>query len=219
MKKIARYIKGFDGAPARVSYTFKTDNSKTGNMIQQWITPKDWEQSKKINQWASETVCNNCPLIKQCYVKSGSANMGLKSTSKSVNQIEGSELDHLKKFRGRGIRFGAFGEPVLAGLEATKSLVKVARTWTGYTHQHHKLEFNWAKEYFMASVESEKLKAEANAKGWKTFRVGQPGDKPLPDEVMCPASAEAGKLTTCDHCGLCRGTSSKGKNVFIYEHD
>jgi hypothetical protein len=38
------------------------------------------------------------------------------------------------------------------------------------------------------------------------------------DEVLCPASEEAGRKTTCENCKLCSGTSKKAKNVAIYAH-
>jgi hypothetical protein len=39
-----------------------------------------------------------------------------------------------------------------------------------------------------------------------------------PDEVLCPASEEAGKRTTCENCQLCSGNAIKAKNVAIYAH-
>ena len=85
--KIGRYTEGYHGSRVRVSYTFSSSNSKTGNVIQQWITPADWEgdRSKKIDTKASESVCNDCPLLQKCYVKKGFAAMGMTSGAKSTN--------------------------------------------------------------------------------------------------------------------------------------
>jgi len=218
--KLARYTTGFTGESVRVSYTFKSTNTKTGDVIQQWITPKKWEgdKSKKVDVYKSQAVCNGCPLLKSCYVKKGMAGMGLRSTSKSTNHMQGCEKDNLEKFKGKFIRFGAFGEPVLAGNDAIKSIASVVDNWTGYTHQWRDLKYHWANRYLMASVEHEKRKAEANAIGYRTFRVGKSLDEILPDEVLCPASKEAGKKLTCAECKLCNGNQNEAPNVFIVKH-
>ena len=74
----------------------------------------------------------------------------------------------------------------------------------------------------MASVESVDAKKQANAIGWRTFRImrqDQWAKETLqPDEILCPASEEAGKRTTCENCQLCSGNAIKAKNVAIYAH-
>ena len=56
------------------------------------------------------------------------------------------------------------------------------------------------------------------SKGWRTFRVMSGVDSITENEVLCPASKEAGYRTTCDQCKLCSGTSVKGKSVAIVAH-
>ena len=153
-----------------------------------------------------------------CYVKKGYALMGLKSSAKSKNYTVGCEKENINKFTNEFVRFGAFGEPVLAGEKATKQITQVASSWTGYTHQWRDLRHHWANQYFMASVEDVKGKKEANALGYRTFRVADSLDEMLPDEVLCPASKEAGRKATCKDCKLCKGSSSKAKNIFIIKH-
>lgn len=219
MKSIANYTTGFNGERVRIKYNFKSGNIKTGNVIQQYITPANWEGIEAVDVIKSEAVCKDCPLIGgECYVKNKMSKMGLLSTSRTTNHIEAHELNQLKKFTGKFIRFGAFGEPVLAGVLATSGIALVARNWTGYTHQWMDTAYNWASKYFMASVHTVAEKVKANAMGFRTFRVGQSVDEMQADEVLCPASTEAGKRTTCDLCGLCKGASSKAKNVFIVQH-
>ena len=76
----------------------------------------------------------------------------------------------------------------------------------------------------MASVHTEAEKARANRIGCRTFRVLSPGDKPLPDEILCPATKEGGAKTTCIKCMLCNGNKStatftdKRKNITAYPH-
>jgi hypothetical protein len=219
--RIVRKATGFDGGVVNVKYTFTSTNSKTGNTIQQWITPESWERNNradKVDVKDSSEVCKDCPLMDTCYVKKGHALMGLKSSAKSKNYTVGCEKDNIGKFTDEFVRFGAFGEPVLAGEKATKQIAQVASSWTGYTHQWRDLKYHWANQYFMASVEDVKGKREANALGYRTFRVADSLDEILSDEVLCPASKEAGRKVTCKDCKLCKGGSSKAKNIFIIKH-
>ena len=70
----------------------------------------------------------------------------------------------------------------------------------------------------MASCESIESKNQANSLGWRTFRVMRKDESLQPDEILCPASEEAGKRTTCENCQLCSGNTIKAKNVAIYAH-
>ena len=58
----------------------------------------------------------------------------------------------------------------------------------------------------MASTDSPADHQEAQHRGWRTFRTKAPDEALLPGEITCPASAESGKLTTCERCRLCDGT-------------
>ena len=72
----------------------------------------------------------------------------------------------------------------------------------------------------MASVDTLQEDTSAKAKGWRTFYVTDP-DQPLPmieGSILCPASEEAGKRTTCERCGLCEGAGKSAKSVFIPGH-
>ena len=73
----------------------------------------------------------------------------------------------------------------------------------------------------MASVDTIEEREEAKKAGWRTFRVAEKftgEDIVLPGEILCPASEEAGKRTTCDKCGLCAGLSRKAKDIMIPVH-
>lgn len=61
--------------------------------------------------------------------------------------------------------------------------------------------------FCMASCESEAEVAEAEALGYRCFHV-TPENLDIQNHVLCPASDEAGKKTTCDSCGLCAGNYS-----------
>ena len=49
------------------------------------------------------------------------------------------------------------------------------------------------------------------------FRVAVKGARKLAGEVSCPASAEAGRKTTCESCKACGGTSAKAKASIVIE--
>lgn len=221
------------GQECIVQMQYGSANTKTGNSVQVWILPKKWVLEGEKAMIDDEASCMDCPHSKQknrsCYVRKGYAEYGLKSKVKSLffaheqGRLDVRQVDELPalegdKVKGKFIRFGAYGEPVLLGESVVKSLISLASNFTGYTHQWHLDKYSWAKDYFMASVESEPLMHKANLLGFRTFRVRSKTDAIAKQEVVCPASKEAGRLVTCNNCALCKGTSSKAKNIVIYKH-
>ena len=74
------------------------------------------------------------------------------------------------------------------------------------------------KHYCMASCDSVEEAQEARDRGWRTFRVTEsPGDKVLSNEVVCPASDEAGHKLQCIQCGACDGTARGLKSHIIIQ--
>lgn len=210
-----------------VNFQFETSNSKTGDLIQNNFIPFEWINSEaKISTLSDKVVCFDCKHSKAedatCYVRKGNSEMGLASKVRSLRKIgldnipelsPELEADLLEAIEGRGVRFGSYGEPVLLGHELVNKISKKAKFWTGYTHQWHKNA--WAKDYFMASVETTLVDRAAKNMGWRTFFVG---DSVGSENVTCPASKEAGNKATCDTCKLCMGTQSKAKSVKILKH-
>ena len=57
------------------------------------------------------------------------------------------------------------------------------------------------------------------AAGSRTFRVvGAVSELVRGREILCPASEEAGKRTTCIDCLLCAGSSKRAKSIAIVNH-
>lgn len=210
-----------------------SSNSKTGDSVQVWVLPISWVFEGEKAMSNDEASCMDCPHSKQknrsCYVRKGYAEFGLKSKVKSLkNAYDSGNLDILpidelvalegEKCRGKFIRFGAYGEPVLLGENTVKALVSLASNFTGYTHQWHIAKYDWARKYFMASVETEELMKKANKLGFRTFRVRSKLHEMTKQEIVCPASKEAGRIVTCNNCALCKGASIKAKNIVIYKH-
>jgi hypothetical protein len=130
------------------------------------------------------------------------------------------QRDYKFVFKGRKIRFGAYGEPVLIPFNTMRAIARVSDGWTGYTHQWRRAEYRKYRAFVMASCDSESERIEARAHGWRTFRV-RTEDQPLLDrEIVCPASDEAGKRTTCERCNLCNGARATDprKDIAIIVH-
>ena len=126
--------------------------------------------------------------------------------------------------RARGLRWGAYGDPAALPLrlleyfhkpiphaDTWKVRARVDR-WTGYTHAWKREEAQGFRPYMMASVDSIDESAQAQAMGWRTFRVEH--DRTLDDfrlgnESICPASPEGFDRSTCQACGLCNGSNGR----------
>jgi hypothetical protein len=215
-----------------VQFQYGSSNTKVGDSVQIWIMPLRWIHEGKKAMQDDSASCMNCPHSKAyngtCYVRKGNSNQGLNSKVASLhNAYLKGELDMLPmsaavaevdNCRGKFIRFGAYGEPVLMGEEIVSKLASVASKWAGYTHQWYVQKYNWASKYFMASVETEGLKARAEKFGFRTFRVRNPHSVLNDNEVICPASKEGGNKVTCNTCGLCKGNALSAKSIAIILH-
>ena len=209
-------------------------NSKTGDGAQVWILPYEWIVVGKTAMDNDEASCLDCPHskrgTKRCYVRKGMAEMGLKSKVNSLHTafvngrlnvlpIEDLASNEVKNIQGKYVRLGAYGEPVLLGEANIIAITNAASSFTGYTHQWRNPAYQWAAKYLMASVETEGLMNVAHRMNWRTFRVMDKTQSPIKGiEISCPASKEAGNLTTCNACGLCKGTTSKAKSISIILH-
>jgi hypothetical protein len=126
---------------------------------------------------------------------------------------------HEHLLRDRLIRFGTWGDPAAAPVELWTMLAGLARGRTGYSHQWRRADPG-LRPLVMASVDTPEDMAEAHAVGWRTFRVRRASEPVLPSEIICPASAEAGKRRTCETCKACSGatSSSAARSVVIVVH-
>lgn len=222
------------GQEVVVQVQYGSTNAKTGDGVQIWILPYEWILIGKSAMDNDEASCLDCPHSKRgtrkCYVRKGNAEMGLKSKVNSLhtafvngrlNVLPIDELasNEIANIQGKYVRLGAYGEPVLIGEANMIAITQAASSFTGYTHQWRNPAYQWASKYLMASVENEPLMNVAHRMGWRTFRVMDKSQSPIKGtEISCPASKEAGSVTTCNKCGLCKGTSSKGKSISIILH-
>lgn len=211
-------------------------NTKTGGMIQIYILHRTINPLEAIKTGDDEAICGNCPhrgvpteidgiikmLKRRCYVQVGKAPNGMhKAYVKGrYRKVEISEYPAL--FGGRLVRFGAYGDPVYIPLDIIEAITAVCLDWTGYTHQWRDAQYAAYKAYVMASCDNERDAIDAAIAGWRMFRVRAKNAPVLPGEIVCPASVEAGKRTTCEKCRLCNGTkygpADKRKNIVIIDH-
>lgn len=217
----------------------KTSNEKicadrNEKIVQTYVFSKEQFEyvhggGKSLKEFFSvaEANCMDCPMrdYGKCYTHKFTQASGFMSMLRSIIREYGSwdglptktadiedKLEELSE--GRYIRFGTYGEPVLHTLDTVTRMTAKAKSWTGYTHQWHRNPgFN---KVFMASTHSDKMEQKAQTLGWRSFVSVKSAIKSL---VSCPASKEGGYKSSCDKCGLCSGTSGKGKkSVFILEH-
>jgi hypothetical protein len=121
-------------------------------------------------------------------------------------------------FEGLAFRIGSYGDPAAIPARIWKRATKRVKNRTGYTHQWRKRIGVGLKNLCMSSADSESDVATATARGWRTFRVRKYGAPTLENEIICPASAEGGRRTQCDTCGLCKGATIAAKNIVIADH-
>ena len=222
-----------DGSPIVAIATYSNRNPKTGAVVQTYIIRDDMDPVTASRTGADAAICGACPLR-------GIANPG-KGKGQADNRacyvtlIHGPALVYRSMARGvypdatdpdaataigwgRMVRIGTYGDPAAVPESVWEALTMRAKGWTAYTHQwlHH---FD-ALTYAMASVESLTAAKYVWARNGRTFRIIRDVAEMDPArEVLCPASAEAGKRTTCADCRLCAGQATRSpKSVAIVAH-
>jgi len=218
----------FDGAPIVVIAIVKSSNRKTGNMVQTYILRSDVSPVDCVKQNLDGSICGNCPLRgkhidgkrknRVCYVNLG---QGPRSVYLAYKNGRYPKISPMHPFwqqltADRVIRCGTYGDPCALPRAFWSAVLKSCKGWTGYTHA-----FDQNPDFadiLMASADSDEIATRAQDSGWRTFRVHS-GKKPLlPTEITCPASEEAGKRTTCEHCQLCQGVTKSAKSIAIIAH-
>lgn len=197
-----------------------SQNPKTGNMVQTWILRADKSPVDAIHDGSDESICGACPLRgivdegrnrrRGCYVTVHQAPRQVWATWKKggYNELptgrEGQEL-----FRYRKVRMGAYGDPAAVPYRVWSHILKLAAGRSGYTHQWREGRFWRFKSLCMASVETHQAASQAQAAGWRTFRTSTEENDIEENEIVCPASAEAGYRLTCETCLACNGNSRR----------
>jgi hypothetical protein len=222
-----------DGAPIVVVATFSKRNRKTGGMVQTYILRDDMDPVTASRTGADAAICGACPLRGVANAAKGKGQADGRACY--VTLIHGPSLVYRSNLRGvypdathhedttalgygRMVRIGTYGDPAAVPAHVWEALTMRAKGWTAYTHQW--LHQPDALTYAMASVESLTAAKYIWARDGRTFRIIRDVAEIDPArEVLCPASAEAGKRTTCADCRLCAGQATRSpKSVAIVAH-
>jgi len=190
-------------------------NTKTGDMAQLTIMPKGIKPSDAVKTGEDDSVCGDCNRrpstakangLKPCYVNPRAPN--------SIHRAyeRGSYSTGIPEQLRKPVRLGMWGDPAAMPYEIAKGLADSAPKHTGYTHRWRDFpEFN---SICMASVDTEDERLEANALGFRTYRVRDVGAPLMDGEIDCP-EADKSRNIQCADCGLCAGMAVKAKDISI----
>lgn len=212
-------------------------NTKTGGMIQIYILHRTLNPLDAIQQGLDSVICGDCKhrgaitfdvdgvvteTPRRCYVQVAKAPNGMWKAYRRGRYRKAKRTQYKRLFGNRVVRFGAYGDPVYIPLSIVKAIISVCSDWTGYTHQWQDGKHASYAPYLMASADSEAEAQRAQSREWRTFRVRSKDGAILPNEIICPASKEAGYKTQCADCKLCNGkkhgANDPRKNIVIIDH-
>jgi hypothetical protein len=202
-------------------FSTKSDNRKTGPMIQVWILVRAVDPVQAIREGLDRLICGSCPhrgdgtgAGRSCYVNVGQAPLGIYRAWQAGAYLP---LPSVSVFEGRRVRFGAYGDPVHLPLSLALAIAGAASGWTGYTHQWRKPSLQGWKGLVMASVDTTAELLIARSMGWSTFRVSPDHDHHT-IETLCASDRDG---TPCIDCQLCAGSGLRSpavRSVFIPVH-
>ena len=190
-------------------------NTKTGDMAQLTAMPKAIKPSTAIKTGEDDSVCGDCNRrpstakangLKPCYVNPRAPN--------SIHRAyeRGSYSTGIPEQLRKPMRLGMWGDPAAMPYEIAKGLADSAPKHTGYTHRWR--DFPEFSSICMASVDTEAQRLEANALGFRTYRVRDVGAPLMDGEIACPESDKSRNIQ-CADCGLCAGMAVKAKDISI----
>jgi hypothetical protein len=236
---IYRGPSAIDGAPIVVVAIVRSANSKTGQMVQTYILRDDMDPQTASKTGADVSICGGCvhkgeydengmliPGSRTCYVTLWQGpRVVWEAYQAGKYQDLSTDPDAIASLGfGRLVRLGTYGDPAAVPIHVWHNLLAHSIGHTGYTHQWRSKRLAGAfKGLVMASCDTPEDRIKARREGWGTFTVvpqsfainGQTfhmGTAPM----LCPASKEAGKLTTCADCRKCDGSAKA--DVFIPAH-
>lgn len=229
-----------DGKPIvviAVGLNAKSTNRKTGAMIQTYIIRSRIDPLKASKTGGDFSICGTCPhrgtatnnpdkkqaAGRSCYVTLFQGPLMVYKAFKAGKYADYSRMGWHREIedigRGRNVRLGTYGDPSAVPAYVWEQLLAYSTGRTGYTHQLDTPGADCQPKMLMISADSIAAAEKAWAAGYRTFRVGARGTLPIPGkEILCPASKEAGAITTCDNCKLCSGSDLKALSVFIPVH-
>ena len=208
--------------------TLKSKNSKTGNLVQVHILPKNLAPTEAINSGQDKSVCQ-CQLrgilqkqtiegkvttrnkgrICYCLAYQAPTNIWKKFQAGGYPQLDKTTAFLIK---GRQIRLGAIGDPSAIPMKVWDKLLKLGNGHTSYTHQWDRPKYRYLNKFSQASTHTMHDTMVAQAINFRTFRISQTGEpiRRLKERVCL---ATFGKQ--CSECMLCNGNRA---NIVIKIH-
>jgi len=222
-----------DGAPIIVVAVWSARNRKTGLMLQTYILRADMHPFAANRTGADFSICGRCshrgkPTKRKsglaekrtCYVNMGQGVLIVwKAFKRGYYPVATGHAAIAAIGRGRMVRLGTYGDPAAVPSYIWDSLLSEAEGHTAYSHQAGVETAGYDHMRFMRSADSLAEAQAAWRAGERTFRiVREVGEIVRGSEILCPASEEAGKRTTCGKCGLCGGAAVRAKSIAIPVH-
>jgi hypothetical protein len=212
-----------------------SSNRKTGSMVQTWILHADLDPIS-ANRWGNDhAICGDCihrgqekslfelrgtAAQRSCYVLMlGPQSIYRTYLAGGYKTARPAKLNKLG--RGRIIRVGSYGDPAAVPADIWRGLLKDCAGWTGYSHQlltadktNLNDQFREYSDFCMLSADSIEQARLAWSEGLRTYRTVESVEEIDKDhEILCPASEQAGKVTTCAKCKLCSGSKGKAQKA------
>ena len=123
------------------------------------------------------------------------------------NYLVADTHDEIQKLgTNQFVRLGTYGDPSAVPSYVWDSLLSKSKNNTGYTHQSNNPNADVRTDQCMISADSYATTTKDFGTHTSTFTyTDEELDKQ--NEVLCPASKEAGRRTTCNDCLLCSGSN------------
>lgn len=221
-----------DHKPITVVAVPKSSNDKTGDMLQTIIMRSDIDPITASRQGEDFSICGNCvhrgvphdgdsggAKQRSCYVMLLMVLSVYKAYKKGKYRRVHGHADIADIGAGVMVRLGTYGDPAAVPSWLWESLLSKAKGHTGYSHQADVAGADYRPDLTMRSADTVEEARAAWARGERTFRVTTHVDDIVKGkEIACPASAEAGKRTTCDKCKLCSGNTINAKSIAVVVH-
>lgn len=207
-------------------------NKKTGPLIQVYVLSHDESPSDQARSRRDKSICGHCKhrqgSLGTCYVDLSRGADRVWAAFHSARYAQWT-CDHAVLFANAVVRLTAFGDCAALPLDVWRPFIQVVRGnggfVLGYTHSWRVCDQGF-RDFCMASVDSKAEHVEANALGYRTFRIRLKGSPLLEHEIQCPADTHADVSSlcgvekgaiTCFECRACSG-GPDGANVSLVPH-
>lgn len=216
-----------------VALTGNSRNGKTGGMLQTYIMRADIDPREASKGGEDFSICGACPhrglpttdpdkkqaTERTCYVVLGQGPLIVYKGLVAGRYPRRTQILPIVALGSdRKVRLGTYGDPAAVPSHVWKALLTDAEGHTGYSHQAD-TQADYRADLTMRSVDTIEQAQAAWDNDERTFRVVSGVDQiDSVNEILCPASKEAGQRTTCEKCGLCAGSKVKAKSIAIPAH-